>query len=471
MLEVRGASPRLRHELLQAFTFSNPAYEQAARFSPWGPPKNIDEFIMLADEQGDFVRVPRGILPHAQLTSKAQKEFDALKWRNKTNFAPTTFPKLRLTLNNEQEALLTGLRKAIVKNTHKFGTYLFIAPTSAGKTIGQATLAASTGQRVLVLCLTNRILRAWQEDLEKAFGITRQEQGLIQQKTFRVGEHFTLASVQTLAKRQDRWQELHSQIGAVIVDEADTCSQPSIYRFLFDFPARYFIGATATHLGSRRNVYLQSAFGSPVTRLISSNKDTQSSMAVQDATTHSTAFEYEYNPMELDFHDLTEHMMMDEGRNQIIVQQVKRDIQAGLTPLVVTKRVQHVHLLISMLKEAGIKTISATGEDNANRAQVDKDMKLIFDRKVKCIVATSAAILRGANINPLDTLVITMPESKRNVEQLAGRIRRRFKGKKKCLIRYILDKHVPYLYGKYKRQAVPAFRTLRIPKYVDMYIA
>ena len=471
MLYIYGASPRLKHELLQAFTVSNPAYEQAARFSPWGAPKLIPEFIMLAREEGNAVVVPRGILPHAQLSAKGLAEFKSIRWTQKTNNAPTDFPELRVTLNPEQETLLKGYRKAIKENLNPFGTYLFIAPTSVGKTIGQSAIAAIAGQRVLVLCLTNRIMLTWRDDLEKAFGIPKKEQGIIQQAKWNIGKHFTLASVQTLARRKDRWKELHDQIGCVIVDEADTISAPSIYNFIFEFPARTIIGATATHLSSRHNIYLQAAFGNPVTRIITSYRDTASSMAVQDAFTHNTQFNYKYSPLDLDYHDLTQTMALDEGRNKIIVNQVRLDIKNGLTPLVVTRRVPHVQLLKDMLKEAGVDCLTITGEDNANRAQVDRDMKQIMAREIKCVVATDRAILRGANINPLDVLHVTMPESKRDLEQLAGRIRRRYDKKTKCLIRYYVDRNVPYLYNKYKREAVAAFRTLKIKRYQDLYMA
>lgn len=472
MLHIYGSSPRLKEELLNAFTFENPAWAQAARFSPWGPPKAIPKYIMLARETAHCVSIPRGVQPHAQLTAKAQIEFMAINWINRTRSCPVEFPPLKLTLGKEQAALCHAFKLAVKRHKNPFGTYLFIAPTAVGKTIGQAAIAAASGQRVLILCLTNLIKKAWEADLEKAYGITKKQLGLIQTSTWRIGEHFTLASVQTLARRKDRWDELKELIGCVVVDEVDTIRAPSIYEFVMGFPAKFVIGATATRTGRHYNHYLQSIFGSPVKTIIGSNKDTNSSMAVQDALVVYTDFNYAYTPLELNYHDLTEAMSEDEERNTLIVHHVRQDIKNKLFPLIVTKRVPHVHTLVAMLKEVGIKAVALTGETNAHRAETDRTLKKIFEHTtIQCVVATSAAIMRGANINPLDILHVTMPENKTNMEQLTGRIRRRYQGKTKCLIRMYVDKNVPYLFGKYKREIVPAFRTLKIPRYVNMFIA
>ena len=471
MLHVHGASERLRRELIEAFTFSNPAYEQAARFSPWGPPKLIAKTVCLATNDNGVVQVPRGIMPHAQLSEQSMKEFNRIKWVNKTRDNPVKFPPLQVTLNEEQNTLIKGARDAFEKGTHPFGNFLFISPTSTGKSIAQATIAAKLGQRTLVLCLTNTIKRSWQEDIAKAFDIRGSDLGIIQQKTWRIGKNFTLASVKTLAQRTERWPELFDQIGCIILDEADTITAPSIFNFIFGFPARYVVGATATPTGRGNNFYLTSAFGPVVKRVAASQKDTKSSFAVQEAEPIYTNFEYEYQQGNINLHDLTEHLMTDEKRNARIVNRVRLDIKNGLVCLVATKRVGHVEILAEMLKEKGIKCRTLTGETNSSGETTELTYELIFNGKCRCLIATTAAILRGANINPLSSLHVTMPQSKKDMEQLAGRIRRRHKDKTRCVIRYYVDRNVGYCFNVYKREAVSAFRTLKIPAFKEIYMA
>lgn len=470
-LVVWDASQRLVDEIDEAFTFKNPLYAQAARFSPWGPPKTIPEYIRLAEVNNGMLAFPRGIMPYAQLSDAAYKEFQRIKWRDATTNAPTTFPPLKVTLNAAQTTLRDAFKQARIKRTHPYRAFLFIAPTSVGKTIAQAVVAASTGQRTLILSLTNWIKKAWLEDLKMAYGYSNDEIGLIQQKTWRIGENFTIASVQTLAKRKARWQELFDQIGCIIVDEADTISAPSIYNFIFSFPARYVIGATATSGGSR-NAYLQAAFGHVVKRLVSTQSDTESSMALREVEEVHTAFKFEYQQGNLDFHALTEAMLTDEERNRMICHQVKKDWLAGHSPLVVTSRVPHVHLLMEILKEMGVKNAHAlTGETNTGKKYSAKLREDIFSRKCRCVVATRQAVMRGANLNPLDVLHLTMPTNKHDLEQTIGRIRRKHPGKKTCRVVYYLDKRTPYLFNVFKREAISCFRKLRVPRYENVFVA
>jgi superfamily II DNA or RNA helicase len=469
MLSVRDASKRLRREILEAFTVKNPAYEQAARYSPWGAPKNIPEYIMLAHERDGELVFPRGIQPHAVLSDEAQREFKRIQWKDRTTKAPVKFPSLRVHLNDAQRALLRSFEEAEDRRMRPFRTFLFVAPTSFGKTIGQAAIAAATGQRTLILSISNLITRAWIDDLKLAYGLKPKEIGIIQQNKWRIGNQFTIASVQTLHRRKNRWIDIFKTFGTIIVDEADVISAPSINGFIMSFPARYVIGATATTSRKGGNPYLEAIFGTYTKRLIVTQSDTSTSMALQDVREIPTAFKYEYQRQNLDFHDMQEHMMADEERNALIVHHVKRDLVSGRKPLVVTNRVDHANVLFDMLKEAGVKNAGLI--IGGQKTATEKVINGLFAGKCNVIVATKPAVLRGANMNPLDVLHLTMPANKTELEQIIGRIRRRAEGKTKCEVVYYLDRGVPYLFSRYKKNAVPCFRKLKVKKYLNMFMA
>lgn len=473
MLAIRNPSEELRRELVKYFTFPNPQYAAACRFSPWGPPKGIPENISLywySDEEKTEIMIPRGIVPEI-LSTKACAEFNRIQWRDRTTNCPVEFPELRLTLSSEQQTLLTSYHRSIAKRQAPFRAFLFIAPTSTGKTLAQAAVAAATGQRTLVLCLTDQIKRAWYVDLEKGYGLSNKDVGLIQQSKWKIGEHFTLASVQTLARRKERWNELCESIGTVIVDEADTISAPSIYDFLLSFPARNIIGATATHMTAHgRNNYLDCIFGNPIKRIASSQKDTHSSISLKDVDLIFTPFVYKYQQGALDFHDMCEKMMENEDRNKLIVAHIAKDVREGHTVLAVTRRVPHVHLLSDMLQEVGVEHALLTGETNGSKEYTDKLVADTLSGKNHCIVATSAAIKRGANLNTLDVLHLLMPQNNTDLEQLIGRIRRRAEGKNTCILRYYLDSQTAYLNNAFKRN-VTVFRKLKVPRYKNVFIA
>lgn len=473
MLKIPDCPEPLREELFRLHTHKNPAYETVARFSPWGPPKNVPKVLEFAVETQDSLLVPRGTPTH-RLSSAARTQWDRLRWQSVQVSAPARFPLPLLKPNSEQRLLLASFEESREDRTRPFGNYLFVAPTSAGKTVLQALAARETGQRTLVLCLTNLIKKAWLDDLYALYGLSQKDIGLIQQDTWRIGEQFTLASVATIGRREERWAELFQQFGCVVLDEADTCTSPTVFKFMRNCPARFLVGATATdRLDEGANVWLDALFGPAVRRVLSKQKDTESSYSLRGVDVIPTAFQYEYDPANLDWNDLSDMLSVDEDRNQLIAHHAYRQWKAGRSLLVVTKRVAHAGLLLDVLKEAGIEDANLlTGETNSDRRYSELLVKGVIDRSIRCVVATAQAVKRGANLNALDRLHLAMPlASERDLEQLIGRIRRRGSGKVDCRMTYYLDSQVRYLHNLYKRKAMAVFRKLKTPGFVDLYSA
>ena len=473
MLRILNCPDPLREELLKLLTYKNPAYDTVARFSPWGPPKTIPRFLEFALEVGDDLLVPRGGAFN-RLPPAALAQWKRLRWQQVQVSSPASFPPPLLTPNSEQRLLLASFQESVEDRTRPFGNYLFVAPTSGGKTIMQALAAGRSGQRTLVLCLTNLIKKAWLDDLYALYGLSQKDIGLIQQNTWRIGDQFTLASVSTIGRRRERWSELFSKFGTVILDEADTCTSPTIFEFVRGCPARFLIGATATdRFDDGDNLWLNALMGSAVRRIVSKQADTASSYALRGVDVIPTAFSYEYDPADLDWNDLSEKLTVDEERNQIIAHHALRQWKAGRSLLVVTKRVAHAHLLVDILKEAGIEDANLlTGETNSDRRYTEMLVKGVVNRSIRCVVATAQAIKRGANLNALDRLHLAMPmASERDLEQLIGRVRRRGVGKVDCRMTYYLDTQVSYLHSLYKKRAVAVFRRLKTPGYLDLFMA
>ena len=466
MLEIKGISEPLREALIKAFDFENPQYAVAARFSPWGPPKGVNARIVLAYSDADTVYLPRGLDPEGVLDADLLDEFNRIDWKYALSKAPVKFPQINLTLNSAQEEILLKLKQGLNKNKRPFGTFVFISSTSTGKTIAMSAAARLLGQRTLILVPTDLIMRAWVNDLTKMYaGI---EIGMIRQKVWKIGEHYTIASVQTLARRKALWPELINQIGTVIVDECDLASQPSIYQFLTEFPARYILGATATV--GRDNFYMDSALGRPLHRVVQTSGDTEHSMHIEDAIIVRTRFKYAYKPLELDHHDLINAMVADEERNQLIVEHVYADYMKGRSVALGVKRVAHALYLRELLREKGVVDVRVMrgGDTKKFRSRMIED---VLKGKLTCTVATVDSIKRGANLNRLDSLHIATPVNKVDIEQLAGRIRRRHKNKSDAFITYYLDGNVRYLHNWYAKNIVTAFRKLKIKRFNNLYIA
>lgn len=467
---IEDPPKRLVRSLKLACTFTNPVYEDTLKFSPYANvAASIPPTIELFEHKGNTISVPRGF--HVDDLERASRMiWRRILWKDRRVSAPTEFPAFQIALNKEQKYLVKGFIELINSKRVPFGAAVFASPTGTGKTITQAAMAKATGQRTLILCLTEQIKKAWYADLRLAFGLAPQDIGLIQQKTFRIGEHFTLASVKTLIKRRVHWPDLFKKIGCLIVDEAHTVSAPIVHDFVFECPSKYVIGATATPPRGKKSFWFYAAFGVVRSRIVSSQKDTETSVSLKEVVKVPTAFYYKADADMIDWHDLTEQMMADEARNELAVRNIVKDYKAGESVLVYTRRLAHVDVLVDMLREAGIEDANKiTGETNADRDYTDKVYEGVLSRKIRCVVATDAVKL-GANLNPLSVLHLVTPMAQgHNLEQLIGRIRRQSPGKKTCRIMYYYDLNVPYLKRLFSKVAVPVFRRLKVPDYVSYY--
>lgn len=471
-LHITSPDDILTEKLETQLTFDNPQYAQVLRFSPYAR-TNVPAQICLLEVENGRLSVPRGF-DYSKIPAKHRPDLRRGQFSDNRCSVPVKFPPRLLPLNSEQTLLLQATYRAHLSNQRPLGTFLVVSSTSTGKTILQASLAKKLGQRTLVLCKTNLIQKAWKDDLQKLFGISPKEIGVIQQQHFKIGEHFTLSSLATLHRRQHRWDEIFALFGTVIMDEVHLLPADSVLRFVSACPCRYLIGATATikkdDEKKRRIVY--SYFGPPVMELESVVSETQTSLPISEVRAITTNFQYETTPDNFDYIQLVDAASGNDARNCLITKQVLNDWSNGHCVLVTTNRVAHVHLLADELTEAGISDVQiVTGSSNSARkyAKLAQDLA---DGTVRCVVATDQLIAVGANLPPIDRLHVAMPiKDHDKLKQLLGRIRRKSPNKVDARVTYYVDKGQSYFYGVYCRTAAHVFREMQVPGYKNLFMA
>lgn len=165
-------------------------------------------------------------------------------------------------------------------------------------------------------------------------------------------------------------------------------------------------------------------------------------------------------------------MIDDPLRNHLVVEEAVKDWQAGHAVLVTTPRVEHAKLLQALLNAKQTGAMLLTGSTNSDSFYTEKMIENILARKCRMVVATTQAVKLGANLNPLDRLHVAIPPSnKQDLEQLIGRIRRKHPSKKDAVLVYYHDLMTPYWHSRFKRVFVPTMRKLRVPKWVNLFIA
>ena len=142
-------------------------------------------------------------------------------------------------------------------------------------------------------------------------------------------------------------------------------------------------------------------------------------------------------------------------RNSIIIEDVKKCILEGRTPVVLTDRVNHLEILKDGLKDLEVPVVIYKGRMGKKKMKEAKEILEEADNnnKPRIILATSSSIGEGFDDNRLDTLFLTMPVSwKGRIVQYVGRLHREHENKKEVIVYDYLD-DMKVLKSMYYRRA------------------
>ena len=129
-------------------------------------------------------------------------------------------------------------------------------------------------------------------------------------------------------------------------------------------------------------------------------------------------------------------------------------LQAGRTPLVLTKEKEHAAFLYAQLKPKADHIFLLQGGSSARQKEdLRAEMRAVPPNESVVLVAIGQYIGEGFNFPRLDTMMLTMPISwQGNVEQYAGRLHRDYEGKRDVIIYDYVDAHIRVLESMYYKR-------------------
>ena len=136
--------------------------------------------------------------------------------------------------------------------------------------------------------------------------------------------------------------------------------------------------------------------------------------------------------------DAFELIRNNDIRDAQIIRDVADCVQAGRTPVVLTKYVDHAKKLSERLRKYSDRLILLTGSNGtkARRKQVE-ELNSIDDEESIILVGTGSLLGEGFDFPRLDTLFMATPISGENVvEQYVGRLNRDYEGKDNEIVWY-----------------------------------
>ena len=448
-IDSTGMSNKTKRQLRRMATFSNKQYFQNQAMDM----PNYDEsrFIYLGSDEGKYIVLPRG------LREEILKKFDNAGISYKIEDKRTKGQELNISFRGELRESQIPAVETMLENE----TGILHAATAFGKTVVCCDMIARRGISTLILVDRADLINQWIKRLEEFLDID-EELPEYQTKTGRTrkrkslignlqGAHDTLTGIVHVAmirslKKKDGFHPKLKEYAQVYFDECHHAASDSAIEVLQEINAKYVYGVTATPKRGDGKEKINEFLLGPI-RYRFTAKDRAEEQNINHLV--YPRFTRTVKPHHLSKtpygNDAYELIRNNDVRDEQIIRDVADCVQAGRTPVVLTKYVDHAKKLSERLKTYADRLILLTGANGtkARRAQVE-ELNKVDDSDSLILVGTGSLLGEGFDFPRLDTLFMATPVSGENVvEQYVGRLNRDYDGKENVIVYDYVDSHIP----------------------------
>ena len=455
-----GISQRALNHLKRLAAFKNPEFyrAQAMRMPTFGKPR----IISCADETAEYLCLPRGC--EADLQAVFEELGMDVYFIDKTNCGKKIDAEFNGSLRDEQPLAIDKLLK--------YDNGILSGTTAFGKTVVAIKLIAERKVNTLILVDRVSLVSQWKERLTSFLTINETLPDLNQEKKrgrkkdrsiigqIGAGKNnlsgvIDIAVMQSLNKMGEV-KECVKNYGMVIIDECHHVSAFSFEQILKNINAKYVYGLTATPTrkdGHHPIIFMQCG---PIRYRDDAKKQAEKRPFEHYVIPRFTSLRVpiDKDKKDLSIQELYSEIVVNEMRNQLIIDDVVKCYENARNCVVLTERTAHVELLAKELRKRIPDVISLTGGMGTKKTR--EVMKRIVDTpadKQLTLVATGKYIGEGFDEPRLDTLFLAMPISwKGTLQQYAGRLHRLFENKNEVQIYDYVDIHVRMLEKMYSKR-------------------
>ena len=448
-IDSSGMSNKTKRQLRRMATFSNKQYFQNQAMDM--PNYNESRFIYLGSDEGKYIVLPRG------LREEILKKFDNAGISYKIEDKRTKGRKLNISFKGELRESQIPAVETMLENE----TGILHAATAFGKTVVCCDMIARRGISTLILVDRADLMNQWIKRLDEFLDID-EELPEYQTKTGRTrkrkslignlqGAHDTLTGIVDVAmirslKKKDGFHPMLKEYAQVYFDECHHAASESAIEVLQEINAKYVYGVTATPKRGDGKEKINEFLLGPI-RYRFTAKDRAEEQNIDHLV--YPRFTRTVKPHHLSKtpygNDAYELIRNNDVRDEQIIRDVADCVQAGRTPVVLTKYVDHAKKLSERLKTYADRLILLTGANGTKvrRAQV-KELNEVDDSDSLILVGTGSLLGEGFDFPRLDTLFMATPVSGENVvEQYVGRLNRDYDGKENVIVYDYVDSHIP----------------------------
>lgn len=430
--------PALIAQLIRLAAFQNPEFyrAQAMRLPTFGKPR----VVSCAELYPQHVALPRGCLDEVIDLIKSHGAVADLEDLREIGTA------LPATVSFQGELRRPQLRAFDALATHENG--VLAATTAFGKTVVAAALIAHRARNTLILVHRRELLNQWVERLRSFLSIDPKQIGVIGGGKRKPTGVIDVALIQSLV-RKGEVADAVADYGHLIVDECHHLSAASFELVARRSKARYVVGLSATVArrdGHHPIIFMQCG---PVRHRVDARIQAAERGMRHRVRDRSTKFELPPSLTSAERPSMPAiyaALAQDDGRNDLIFDDVLKSLEAKRSPVVLTERKDHLDYLRQRFSPFVKNLVVLRGGMSAGDRKMAYAAIRVSEDQERLILATGRYIGEGFDDARLDTLFLTMPIAwKGTLAQYVGRLHREYDGKRDVLVVDYVDQTVPVL--------------------------
>ncbi|MEW6087054.1 MAG: DEAD/DEAH box helicase family protein [bacterium] len=401
-------------------TFANPKFFelQKLRLSTWKTPK----YIFCGEIVGDELFLPRGTLDSCLYICN--------KVGAKVIIRDERLNPKRLKINFNGK--LYNEQQSAVNEILKYENGVLSSPPGLGKTVMACAIISKRKTPTLILVHRSPLMDQWRGQLSELLSVEKKQIGTYGGSKKKLTGEIDIAMLQSLSNIENP-DEFFQRYGQIIIDECHHIPAFSFEKALKKSPAKFILELTATPYrkdGHQAILFMQCG---PIRYEMKNFNQVQFKKLVIVRETEFKMPQSELRPDPI--HEVWSKLTNDEARLKLIAEDVKKVLDDGRFPLIISERKDHLAALSKAIKNTtGSDTLEFVFIGDMGKKARTKALEEINNNigtgKKPYILATGSLIGEGFDLPPLDTLMIAMPVAfKGKLVQYAGRLHREYKGK------------------------------------------
>ena len=453
-VDTLNLMPRLQNQIKCLATIDNPEFykNRAIGRSNYYNLRTISVW----NESEGYIRIPIGLLESVQ--QKCKEAGIACVITDKRSHGRP----IRVQFSGELR-----MQQSIAANQlEKYENGILCAPTAFGKTILAAYMVAKRRVSTLVLLEKTDLVRQWIEEFQRYLVVDEKPP----EYTTPSGRRKVRESViGTLVSGTDKttgiidfamigsayhggaYFENIDSYGMVLVDECHHMGSQQAQELMKRIHAKYIYGLTATPNRSDRLDDIVYMLLGPVRHKYTA-KEQADEQGLERLMYPRFTRVVDISEEKTDIFKADNLIAESTVRNEQIVNDVVDAVNAGRTPVILTKLKRHAELLANLLKDKAEHVFLIYGGQTPKQNKKIKDEMLRTLRSESLIlVATGQKIGEGFNFPRLDTLMLAAPiRFEGRLTQYVGRLNRVYEGKKDVVVYDYVDLHIPIFDRQYR---------------------